>query len=67
MDQKRVADPDLTRAVVELLEGGALDKAEWERHVNELEDRHGEEIYRHLFYILANLDFPPEESVSHWQ
>ncbi|MGB6363549.1 MAG: diguanylate cyclase [Thermoanaerobaculia bacterium] len=67
MDQKRVADPDLTRAVVELLEGGALEKAEWERHIHELEGRHGEEVYRHLFYILANLDFPPEESVSHWQ
>ncbi|TNF76358.1 MAG: GGDEF domain-containing protein, partial [Acidobacteria bacterium] len=67
MDQKRVADPALTKAVVELLEGAALEKVEWERHVQELEGQHGDEVYRHLFFILANLDFSLEESITHWQ
>jgi hypothetical protein len=67
MDQKRVADPALTKAVVELLEGAALEKVEWQRHVQGLEGQHEEEVYRHLFLILANLEFSFEESITHWQ
>jgi diguanylate cyclase (GGDEF)-like protein len=67
MDQKRVADSGLTKAVVDLLEAGPLEKAEWERSIHQLEGRHGEEAYRNLFFILANLDFSPGEAASHWQ
>jgi diguanylate cyclase (GGDEF)-like protein len=67
MDQKRVADPSLTKAIVELLEAGALEKAEWERGLHKLEGEHGEETYRTLFFVLANLDFSLDEAVSHWQ
>ena len=67
MDQKHIADSGLAKAVIELLEGGPLEKAEWERSLNELEGRHGEEVYRNLFFILANLDFSPGEAASHWQ
>ena len=27
----------------------------------------GQEVYRNLFFILANLDFSPGEATSHWQ
>jgi diguanylate cyclase (GGDEF)-like protein len=67
MDQKRVADSELANAVVDLLEGGPLEKAEWERSLQKLEGRHGEEVYRDFFFILANLDFAPGEAESHWQ
>jgi GGDEF domain-containing protein len=67
MDQKRLADSELANAVADLLEGGPLEKAEWERSLHELEDPHGEEVYRNLFFILANLDFSPGEAESHWQ
>ncbi|MGB5882142.1 MAG: diguanylate cyclase [Thermoanaerobaculia bacterium] len=67
MDQKRVGDPELAKAVVELLEGGVLEKAGWERRLHELEGRHGDEVYSNLFFILANLDFSPGEAASHWR
>jgi diguanylate cyclase (GGDEF)-like protein len=67
MDQKRVGDPTLANAVVELLEGGVLEKAEWERRLQELEGQHGNEVYRNLFFILANIDFSPGDAAFHWQ
>jgi diguanylate cyclase (GGDEF)-like protein len=67
MDKKRIADSGLTKAVIELLEEGPLEKAEWERRLHQLEGEHGEEAYRVLFFVLANLDFSVGEAESHWQ
>ncbi|MEE9582837.1 MAG: diguanylate cyclase [Acidimicrobiia bacterium] len=67
MDQKRVADSELANAVVDLFEGDLLEKTEWERSLQKLENRHGEEVYRSFFFILTNLDFSPGEAESHWQ
>jgi diguanylate cyclase (GGDEF)-like protein len=67
MDQKHIADSGLAKAVIDLLERGSIEKAEWERSLHQLEGRHGEEVYRNLFFILANLDFSPGEAESHWQ
>jgi diguanylate cyclase (GGDEF)-like protein len=67
MDKKRIADSGLTKAVIELLEEGPLEKADWERRLHQLEGEHGEEAYRVLFFVLANLDFSVGEAESHWQ
>ena len=67
MDEKRIADSELANAVVDLLEGEVLEKVEWERRLHKLEGLHGEEAYRSLFFILANLEFSTGEAESHWQ
>lgn len=62
-----MADAEPTHVVVELLEAGPLQKTQWEQRLGELAGRHGEEVYRQLFFILANLDFSANEAASHWR
>jgi diguanylate cyclase (GGDEF)-like protein len=56
----------LSRKVISLLEERRGGIAGWKKKVARLEEEHGAEIYRNLFYVLTNLDFAPRKAKSHW-
>jgi diguanylate cyclase (GGDEF)-like protein len=62
-----VLDSDLSRHIINMLEGPQVELLALERKLAELEAVHGAEIYRHLFYVLGHLDFLPREAKSHWR
>ncbi len=60
-------DSVLSLKIISLLERPPLNITDWEKQVARLERDHGIEIYRHLLYVLTNLDFSARKAKTHWK
>ncbi len=60
-------DSALSKRIIALLEKPSLGISAWSKQIVKLEEKHGTEIYRNLFFVLANLDLFPRRAKTHWR
>jgi diguanylate cyclase (GGDEF)-like protein len=60
-------DSALSKRIIAMLEKPSLNISGWKKQVARLEEKHGMEIYRNLFFVLANLDLTSRKAKTHWQ
>jgi diguanylate cyclase (GGDEF)-like protein len=56
----------ISQKVISLFETHRGGIVSWTKRIDRLEEEHGAEIYRTLFYVLTNLDFTPRKAKNHW-
>jgi diguanylate cyclase (GGDEF)-like protein len=60
-------ESELSQKIISLLERRSLPLGDWEEQVARLEKEYGKEIYRHLLFVLTNLDFSARKAKTHWK